>query len=209
MDFRHIHIYLYGRHGRYRHLEKDHVMTTYGRTSIYYDNPGAAAAPGVSNDSTQNYTVGSVWVDTRFKIRWICIDATAGAALWVPQVTGMLGSLIGANMNVTTDQPFIMRAATTSIKYSVTRILATNPSTSLTTVVGGVYDTASKGGNAIVAATQVYSALTAAAKLLSLTLAAAGTANVFSVAPILSLTTIQGGAATADFYLFGDILPAA
>jgi hypothetical protein len=182
-------------------------MGAFGRVSLYQDNSGEAASPGASNDATQGYSVGSRWFDTRYQITWYCLDATAGAAKWLPQTSGLIGAILGANMNSTADQPFSMFCDITLTKFAVSKILVMNASVSLTTAAGGIYDTAAKGGNAIVAAAQVYTALTAAAKLLALTIAAAGSGNVFSVAPILSLTTPQGAAATANFYLFGDILP--
>jgi hypothetical protein len=72
---------------------------------------------------------------------------------------------------------------------------------------GGVYTAAAKGGTAIVAAAQLYVALTAAAKFLDLTLAAILGTDVRTESLLyLSLTTGQGVAATADIYIYGDIL---
>jgi len=115
----------------------------------------------------------------------------------------MLGRLIGANMNSTADQA-IPISIPTGAKYTVTKILVTNTSASLTLAAGGFYTAASKGGTAIVAAAQVYSALTAAGKLLAATIAVTDTQTVATL--YLSLTTAQGGAATADIYVFGDVL---
>lgn len=185
-------------------------MAQFGRTTVNFNNPGSASTPGINDDVTAGFAIGSSWYDTRTNIVWNCVNATAGAARWAPVAAGqILASLIGANMNVATDQPMSPHFDLTTIKFSVAKILVTNASLSLTTAAGGIYDTAAKGGNAIVAAGQVYSALTAATKLLSLTIASAGSSNVFSVVPILSLTTGQGAAATADFYLIGDIIPLA
>lgn len=129
-----------------------------------------------------------------------------------PGVNQLLGRLLSANMNVTTDQAFTWAISggtpnTGLYRYVVERILVVNASTSLTTAAGGIYDTASKGGVAIVAAAQAYSALTGATLGLDLTIAAAGKA-ILTNPPILSLTTPQGGAATADMFLFGRYLPA-
>lgn len=118
-----------------------------------------------------------------------------------------LFKLIGANMNSTSDQTFdYLGGQLTGLRYIIDRILVLNASTSLTTAAGGVYDTASKGGNALVAAAQAYSTLTGSTLALDLTLAAVGKAVVSGVAPILSLTTAQGATATADFLLFGRVL---
>jgi hypothetical protein len=67
----------------------------------------------------------------------------------------------------------------------------------------------SKGGTAIVAAAQAYSGLTTSAKFVDLTVASAYTTggDVLTVKSIyLSLTTGQGTAATADIYVYGDII---
>ena len=137
--------------------------------------------------------------------------ATAASSLTVTgQVIGtgvdqLLGKLIGANFNVTTDQAIpITRIG--SQKYLITKIFVTNASTSLTNADGGIYTATSKGGTAIVAAAQVYTALTSATVGLDLTLAVNNTYTLDNL--YFSLTGAQGGAATADIYVFGIILPA-
>lgn len=116
----------------------------------------------------------------------------------------LLGELEGADFNVTTDQAIQIRAS----KYIVRQITVDNASISLTTAVGGVYNAVSKpGGGILVAASQAYSALTAAAKFLDLTLAALAGTDVQTAANLyLSLTTPQGAAATADIRVYGDII---
>ena len=44
-----------------------------------------ASAPGVGDDSTQGFVVGSQWTDTSAAPRkiYLCTDASAGAAVWV------------------------------------------------------------------------------------------------------------------------------
>ena len=119
----------------------------------------------------------------------------------------LLGQLIGANMNSTSDQQIVIFSA--PAKYIIRRIVATNASTSLTTAVGGIYPAVSKGGTAIVANTQVYSGLTASGKFVDLTIASGYTSggDVLTVKSIyLSLTTPQGAAATADIEVYGDII---
>lgn len=120
-------------------------------------------------------------------------------------VDQLLGKLIGANFNVTTDQAIpITRIG--SQKYLITKIFVTNASTSLTNADGGIYTATSKGGTAIVAAAQVYTALTSATVGLDLTLAVNNTYTLDNL--YFSLTGTQGGAATADIYVFGIVLPA-
>lgn len=128
----------------------------------------------------------------------------------LPQQFGgiLLGSKIAADFNSTSDQ--IITIFSNPSKYIVRRIVVTNASTSLTTAAGGVYTAASKGGTAIVAASQVYTSLTASTLFLDLTLSATGNASTTVKSSIpnlyLSLTTAQGAAATADVYVYGDIL---
>ena len=116
----------------------------------------------------------------------------------------VLFRLTGANMNVTTDQEFERLGVFGP--YIITTIRCANASTSLTTAAGGIYSAASKGGDTLVAAGQAYSTLTGSTLGLDLTLAAVAR-GIRTGAPILSLTTGQGGAATADFYVIGIRLP--
>ena len=46
------------------------------------NNLSASSVPGVSNDQTQGYSVGSFWVNTTSDIAYICVDSTTGAAVW-------------------------------------------------------------------------------------------------------------------------------
>jgi hypothetical protein len=131
-------------------------------------------------------------------------------AHYFPEDYRVIGKLIGADMNVTTDQGITIQGLNDQFtKYVVERIVVTNASISLTTAAGGVYTAASKSG-AIVAAGQVYSALTAATKYVALTLTGASLTDVLTVSTIyLSLTTGQGAAATADVYIYGRLFQGA
>jgi len=121
----------------------------------------------------------------------------------MPHLADMLGSLLGANLNSTADQAIPIAAA----KYVIRRIVVTNASGTPTLAVGGIYTAASKGGSAVVAATQAFSGLTGGTVSLDLTIAAAGIGVALTAAQLfLSLTTAQGSAMTADLYIFGDAL---
>jgi hypothetical protein len=115
----------------------------------------------------------------------------------------LLGQLRSANLNVTTDQAIAVIEAAT---YIVDKIIITNVSTSLAggLAAGGFYTAASKGGTPIVAAGQVYSALTGATVFLLPTIAAGGTFTAQTI--YFSLTTANGSAATADIYIEGFAL---
>lgn len=122
----------------------------------------------------------------------------------------VLAKLLGANFNTTNDQAIALPSSIS--KFCLTRIIVTNASLSLTTAVGGFYPQPSKGGTAIVANSQVYSALIDATKLVNPTLASYGSGTVFTSSILTSfsvyfaLTTPQGAAATADIYLCGIVL---
>ena len=106
----------------------------------------------------------------------------------------MIGSLIGANFNSTADQ-----AISLTVGYRVTKVTVTNASVNMTTAAGGFYSEAAKAGTAVVAATQVYTALTSATVTLDCTIAV-----VMALSTLyFSLTTGQGVAATADIRVYG------
>ncbi len=121
----------------------------------------------------------------------------------VHSVLGMeqiLFHLTAADLNVLTDQAFIKRW--NFANYLISRIHMTNASGSITAADGGIYQAAAKAGNALVAAAQVYTAIDAVTKGMDLTLTAFAK-GVLTATPILSLTGTQGGAMTADIYIFG------
>lgn len=110
--------------------------------------------------------------------------------------------LKGANMNSTADQIFIPYLQVPA-SYIITAIYAANASISLTLAAGGIYTGAAKTGNILVAATQTYATLTVPSAYSSLTLATSASGTVQTAIPILSLTTGQGVASTADFRIIG------
>lgn len=59
----------------------------------------ATSAPTVNDDSSANYVVGSRWIDINNDESYICLDATAGAAVWVNSsvTSDDLGSLAVKN----------------------------------------------------------------------------------------------------------------
>jgi hypothetical protein len=116
---------------------------------------------------------------------------------------GLLASLTGANFNSTADQAMVIQSGVT--RYIIRRIIVDNASINLTTAAGGIYTQAAKAGTAIVAAAQVYTALTTSAKFKDLTLEAVIATDILTATTIyLSLTTAQGAAATANVWVFGE-----
>lgn len=149
----------------------------------------------------------------------VVTGATKGSEELIPQLTydtkgritlgaekqpryGILGKLAGANMNSLADQSITIN----SNSYIVRRITVKNGSINLTNAQGGVY-TAPAKVNAIVGAGQVYTTLTAPAKFVDLTLTGDALTNVLTGGFLyLSLSIVQGAAATADIYIEGEHL---
>lgn len=82
-------------------------------------NVTATVSPTVSNDSTQGYSAGSVWVDTTHQTSFLCVNASAGAAVWLAiapnpalfttadnfsdyLVSGLVGSVPSSTLTMTT-----------------------------------------------------------------------------------------------------------
>lgn len=130
---------------------------------------------------------------------------SAGCYQLTPPPTDQIGTLIGANFNVTTDQAINL---TINVKYRPKRIIVLNTSVpGMSTAAGGIYTAASKGGSQIVASTQIYTGLTNALTALELTLNLPNLVLVAGTPLFLSLTTPQGAPATADIYVRGDTYP--
>jgi len=53
-----------------------------GDLGVTRDNLAATADPTVSNDNTQGYGIGSLWVRTSTHRIYVCVDAATGAAVW-------------------------------------------------------------------------------------------------------------------------------
>ncbi len=116
----------------------------------------------------------------------------------------VLCTIRAANFNSTADQACAIPGSITG--WAPTAIWVTNCSTSLaiTLAAGGVYPAASKGGTPLVAAAQVYTALSAASVILPLTLAANIATTRYALSIVyLSLSVANGAPATCDFYVIG------
>ena len=152
-----------------------------------------------------------LYLDATGKIAY----ASGGVVQPVAGGIALIGQLVGANMNVTTDQNIPLIIPGGFSRYRIEAIYANNASISLTTAAGGIYPAAAKAGAPLVAAAQAYAGLTApgdnaAGSALALTLAAAAATTEFNAVQtalglFFSLTTAQGAAATADLYVFGRL----
>lgn len=116
-----------------------------------------------------------------------------------------IGKLIGANLALTSDQPIPINHLTYG--YDVVRIIATNVVGTPVAAQGGIYTATSKGGTAIVAASQSYTGLVSGTTIISLTLASTGVIRLNDTL-YLSLTTPNSTACTADIYVYADVLGA-
>jgi len=67
-----------------------------GATTVRKSNLAATVAPGASDDSASGYSVGSIWIDTTADKAYICLDVSAGAAVWtgITQVVGSAALLV-------------------------------------------------------------------------------------------------------------------
>lgn len=190
-------------------IEQNAQTTTPTDVWIPYNSRITSAVGDPNNVATTNDTISSNSINFAEYLGYVLGRNTLTAniktsgSLIATGAEVLLGQLIGANMNITTDQVIpITRIG--SKRYQITRITVTNASTSLTAADGGIYTAVSKGGTAIVAAAQVYTALTSATVALDLTLAVNNTYALDNL--YLSLTGTQGGAATADVRVYGYIL---
>lgn len=105
------------------------------------------------------------------------------------------------DFRLTTDQALTKLFSGTN--YYVTSIIAKRVSGGASVAcVGGIYDAASKGGNALVGAAQSWVTLGSNVNVVP-TLAAVISTALTSATPFLSLTTGSTAAITADVFIFG------
>ena len=72
--------------------------TLFGAGSVQ-NNFTATASPAAVNDNTEGYEIGSVWINTITDIAYICLDASAGTAVW----TEITATANGGNISVIND----------------------------------------------------------------------------------------------------------
>jgi len=75
----------------------------------FTNNFAATTNPTVSNDSSQGYSVGSVWVNTATGSAFTLLDATVGAAVWAADANG--SGLFTQAAQVTQDTSVTLTAA--------------------------------------------------------------------------------------------------
>lgn len=129
-------------------------------------------------------------------------QVSAGFGVNAPQP---LFVLRGADMQSTADQVFTKLGSFTN--YVVSEVVAKRKSGGASVAcLGGIYNAAAKGGDALIAAAQSWVALTVAGKIVKATLAAVLGSDLQTATPILSLSTGSTAAATADVFIYGYVV---
>ena len=78
----------------------------------------ATVAPAVTNDNTEGYEIGSLWIDVTADKAYVCLDITTGTAVWT-EITGGGGgggSDISVGVNQTSGQ-VISNNTTTALSW--------------------------------------------------------------------------------------------
>ncbi len=159
---------------------------------------------------TASYTADSAGIVTGVAANDVNAMSQAGCTQLGIGNGGLCGELLGADMTLSTDQPFKWFVGPTQ-SYRLTKITARNASATLAAgaAAGGVYVAPAKAGSPVVAAAQVYTALTAtnATANLDLTLVAGvGTLGEYKNAPLyFSLTTPNVAAVFIDLFAYCDL----
>ena len=78
------------------------VYITAGAWSVILSNFAAAVAPSASNDITEGYSVGSLWLDTTHTKAYYCLDNSTGYAVWI-DISGAAGDMTKVVYDANTD----------------------------------------------------------------------------------------------------------
>lgn len=129
----------------------------------------------------------------------------------------IIGYALGVNCNVTNTDLAVPLYLLPGANFTVTKFQVNNASVSMTTATVSLYTASGGGGGSgtAIAADQALSALTVVSVgNANLTLAAAASNTVLNTATLgtinnlyIRIGTAQGAAATADFYIWGEVLP--
>jgi hypothetical protein len=124
---------------------------------------------------------------------------------------GPLAVLRGVDLNATANTDTAITIPNGSRKWTPRMVVVTNASANLSggSASVGIYTAVAEGGTAIVTkGVNSLTSLTATTKMIKPSLAAAATADVLTASTLyLHLDVANGSAATADVYIYGDILP--
>ena len=122
-----------------------------------------------------------------------------------PNSSQTLYVIRAADLTLTTDQAFTKVFAGTN--YIVSNIFAVRKSGAFgVACLGGVYTGAAKSADVVVAAVQSWASLTGANTAATANLANLLQTKALNLPPILSLTTGNTGALTADIFIVGTVV---
>ncbi len=183
-------------------------MTSFGTLYPSIGSGGGSAMPEITGNGHLVHNEGQLFGRSLIGVAPLLIehaDGIGGATVFRTQPQSMLlGSLIGANGQITTDQPFEMHGADT---YIIRRVVIANPSaTPTTTIKGGIYTAAGKTGQIIVPATQGYDALDPEDEFKIIEIPVALGYSHRAPQLFLSLTTAEATPLTFDVFVFGDAM---
>ena len=89
------------------------------------NNLAATTDPGATDDSSDGYEVGSIWVNTAADTAYTCVDATEGAAAWILQGESGIDPTELALLNGATAGTVVAgKAATFCLLYAFPLLLA-------------------------------------------------------------------------------------
>jgi hypothetical protein len=85
------------------HLLYLYVNSTVGwaTQNLPVSNLSAVTNPGSSNDNTQGYGIGSLWINTNTNTVYTCTNATTSAAVWVSTSISSVSSFTGDGTLIT------------------------------------------------------------------------------------------------------------
>jgi hypothetical protein len=69
------------------------VQIKSGSTTVIKSNLSASTDPGINDDSSAGYSVGSDWINTTGDKSFVCVDASVGAAVWKETSAGAGGGI--------------------------------------------------------------------------------------------------------------------
>ena len=93
-----------------------------------YVTVAASASPGVGDDTDDGYVIGDRWIDTTNDKEYVCVDVTAGAAVWLD-----LFHTKYTNAEAVT----AVKAGDTGIRHIQVRLLGPDTDCAVESTIGG------------------------------------------------------------------------